>query len=297
MKLKDKVYDVLVKPIVNAELTEFKRVLARTIPTPDLEFEVELCGHCNMNCWGCNHFSPLCKEEYLDVQEYEKDIKRLGEIYNGEMYEIRLLGGEPLLHPEICRFMEVTRRYFPNGIVQIVTNGILLRNMKEDFWDTCKNNNVEIAVTYYPIKQSYDEIMWMGTAYGVRMLVNGVAGGGQPPKHHMMQNLYPLDVYGEQDINRMFLGCSSANGCHTLKHGRMYTCSIAPHIHRFRDYFGVDIHVSDRDSINIYTATADEINKFLALPIPFCKYCDVDHRQTDYHEWGPSNKEIGEWTL
>ena len=98
-----------------------------------LKFEMHVTEHCNLNCKYCNHFSPLAPEEYLSLEEYERDLARLAFLFDGEMQQIKLLGGEPLLHPHIKDFLTLTRQYFPNGIIKILTNGTLLLNMKDDF--------------------------------------------------------------------------------------------------------------------------------------------------------------------
>ena len=116
-----------------------------------LKFEVHVCEHCNLNCKGCYHFSPLAKEEFLDVVEWENDCKRLSILFDREMEFISLMGGEPLLHPKICDLLKITRKYFDIGDVSIITNGILLLDMDDDFWNTCRENNVTIRQTKYPI--------------------------------------------------------------------------------------------------------------------------------------------------
>jgi molybdenum cofactor biosynthesis enzyme MoaA len=46
---------------------------------------------------------------------------------------LRLLGGEPLLHPDITKFIKYAKRYFPETLIGIGTNGILLPKMKNKF--------------------------------------------------------------------------------------------------------------------------------------------------------------------
>ena len=77
-------------------------------------FEVHITEHCNLNCKGCYHFSPLAKEEYLDINEFERDLRRIYELCGDNVERITLLGGEPLLHPDINRFIEVTRKIYAN---------------------------------------------------------------------------------------------------------------------------------------------------------------------------------------
>ena len=95
-------------------------------PLTKLQFAFSVATHCNLNCKGCAHFSPLSKEEFPDFAEAERDFARLGELFHGKCSSISLMGGEPLLNPQIEDYCRMVRKYFPVGDVQIVTNGILL---------------------------------------------------------------------------------------------------------------------------------------------------------------------------
>ena len=99
-----------------------------------LHIEIHLTEHCNLKCKYCSHFSAIAKEEYYDVNKYKKDMKRLSKITGGKINVIQLLGGEPLLHPEINKLMNITRFYFPHTTIDIITNGLLLDKMPDSFW-------------------------------------------------------------------------------------------------------------------------------------------------------------------
>ena len=116
-----------------------------------LHFEVHLVEHCNLNCKGCAHFAPLAKEEYLDIVKYRHDILRLAELTNNDMAYIKLLGGEPLLHPKIEEIFDLTRSVFKNTPIILITNGINLPDMREKFWDSCRKNRIIVEITKYPI--------------------------------------------------------------------------------------------------------------------------------------------------
>ena len=78
-----------------------------------------------------------------------------------------------------------------------------------------------------------------------------------------------------------------------LRDGKLYSCSFAPHVFIFNDYFIQEIPVSEDDSIDILgDVTAKEVLDFLAHPIPLCKWCS-EKRPT--MEWGRTKKEKNEW--
>lgn len=99
--------------------------------------DVHVVDHCNLRCRGCVHFAPLARERSLDLGDYEADLSELATIpdIEGYFHGLYLMGGKPLLHPRITDVMSLTRQMLPGMRVLLVTNGILLRRMGDEFWD------------------------------------------------------------------------------------------------------------------------------------------------------------------
>ena len=262
----------------------------RTRKRETLRFEININKHCNLNCKGCDHFAPLSPTDCMDLDVYERDIKRMAELFHGEAWQIHLLGGEPLLNPNLLQYMQIARNYFPQAEIWIDTNGTLLQRMSEDFWQLCQKLYIGIMPTKYPVAVDYDALKKTVMERGLPYQYLGSSESGRTLWH------YPLDLEGKQDMHESFLNCSNANQCLTLENGRLYTCSIAPNIQAFNDFFQQHLELTDADGINIYSAkSGDEILEEMARPMPFCRYCDVKHRTYD-HPWEVSKKDIKEWT-
>jgi MoaA/NifB/PqqE/SkfB family radical SAM enzyme len=248
-----------------------------------LEFEIHVTTHCNLNCKSCSHFSPLQKEEFIDVDEFQRDCQRIAELSNGELKELRFLGGEPLLHKRIIDILRIARKYFPKADFIIFTNGILLPKQTEEFWKTCNKNHVRIHISKYPINLNRNEIDNLACKYNVKIRYDKVDWGR-----------YELDVKGSQNIEESFRFCGLSNLCINLYKGKLYTCPIIPFIHILNNYFQQNFAVCDYDYIDIYKVkNIDEIFSFLCKPIPFCKYCNTGKYKRI--EWGISKKDISEW--
>jgi len=250
--------------------------------------EVHVAEHCNLNCSGCNHFSSLAKEEYLQPEQFEKDMKRLAEL-SKDYFAIKILGGEPLLHPNITAFFDIARKYFPSTPIQVTTNGILLLKQSEEFWDNCKKNKITVSISQYPIKLNKKEIKKTAKAHNVNLVFNGSTAEERMCK-------LPLDLSGSQDIKKSFQKCAISWGCCvTLRDGRIYTCCIAAHIKFFNEYFKQNLAITDEDYVDIYKVNSKkEIINFLEKPFPFCRYCKTS--ETKFAQrWGISKNEITEW--
>lgn len=255
-----------------------------------LEFEVELAGNCNLNCWGCNHFSPLIKDDYLSLEEFRNDCERLGILFNHSIKRMKLLGGEPLLNKNIEQMIFVARQNFRKGEIQIVTNGVLLKSMPESFWKACRKNNIIINVTKYPISINYDEIIEISNKHHVKIYIPNNEGS-------KVQYKYAVDIEGKQDTMYAYTQCGQH--CHTLKHGKMYCCTFAPHMSRYKNTFKIEsMEISENDGIDIYKASSEqEILEFLSHPIPACRYCDIETRKKqEQFPWKVSTCSMEEWT-
>lgn len=264
---------------------------SRRLPRAMLSFEVALAEHCNLNCVGCSHFSPLAPPGFPDLEEFARDFKRLAGLFVERTQQIRLLGGEPLLNPDINKFLLVARECFPLTEIMIITNGLLLPQMDETFWEVCRENHIVISPTYYPVNFDYDAAAELAKAHDVEYRYFAVKG--------IKENFWKcvMDSQGLQDCGWNYCRCTAANSCIYLQHGRLYTCPTAPTAHYLNEAFGTQFHESPHDSIDIYQAkSAEEILEFLAKPIPFCRYCRQDIIIHDI-PYGQSKRELSEWTL
>lgn len=256
----------------------------------DMRIEVNLVDHCNLNCKFCDHFSPIAEKRFLDIKVFENDISRLAKLTNGTLGGLSLIGGEPLLHNEVPKFFEISRKYFPNAVIDMVTNGILLKN-NDEVWKALKNYNIKLLITTYPINIDYESIdkkaKELKIAYE-RFFMFGTDMKEKVSVHH------PFKLDGSVNKND-FIQCYHFNRCIALRDGKLYTCPIIPNSEHFNKYFNQNLTISEKDYIDIYKAKSfEEIAKFLAIRPAFCKYCDVTKRTG--HPYGISKKSISEWT-
>lgn len=269
-------------------LTEKGKML-KSQPLEELQFEVDITAHCNLNCKCCSQFSCIADEEYINIKRMEQDFKRLGQLFDGTASRIYLIGGEPLLHPQIMKCMQIARKYFYKGKISIFTNGILLLKCGEDFWNVCRDNEISIIVTKYPLPIDYQKIVdkmfeeeiffeFFDTSEDFKFMCN-----------------LGLDLDGQQNIIKSFANCGEANNCIKLKNGKLFTCTRPASIYKFNKFFGKNLEVSIEDYIDIYKANSrEEVLQKLASPIPFCRYCNK-FGERKAMEWGQTEKKIEEW--
>ncbi len=245
--------------------------------------EFHLVDHCNLNCAGCSHFAPLVRDEvFSDFSTFKRDLLRLSQIFT-DVYEIRLMGGEPLLHSGIKDFIEFSRQTFPKTNLSVSTNGVLLQKMPAAFWQTCAANNVLVKLTNYPINLDFLAIKQLGKSHHVRMKI--------PKRVNAFFQF--INIKGDSNPSQSFRNCRAMYTTPFLRDGNLYSCSFAPHVHFFNEYFKQSIPVTENDSIYILgDVTTQQVHTFLANPIPLCQWCKT---KRPYANWGRSKGDINEW--
>lgn len=269
---------------------EFVTFCIRQIRRSCLDFEVNIVDHCNLNCQCCNHFSPIAPASYLEYEVFKKDLEQIARLTEGNVGRIWLIGGEPLLHPNIVSFLYCARELFPQTHITLDTNGTLLLKQNEGFWEALRQTGIELTLTKYPISIDYEAIDKKMKLENVEYAYT-LSSKVLKTTYHL-----PLDLDAAQDEIESYMRCWHANECVTLRNGRIYTCPIAAHAHHFNEYFNKELYVGDANSISIYDVKdIEEILEFLKEPIPFCKHCNIKGYTFDL-PWNISKKEISEWT-
>ena len=275
------------------DIKELENCMKRLTPRSWLKvLVVNICDHCNLNCRGCDHFSPIAEKRFVSTDRLEKDLMRIKDILGENIGIISIMGGEPLLHPDLESILERAREIFPSTAIWLSTNGLLLLNQRDSFWKCCGGaNHIVLNVTKYPLEFDYDKAERTAREHGVEYRYYNKGTVEKTMGH------YPLDVSGSHDPADSFMHCFHANNeCNMLSEGRLYTCTIAPNIPIFNQRYGKHIPLTGEDGIDIYSVSGKrELFERLSRPMPICRFCDVRHR-TYEHDWGRSEGEMAEWT-
>ncbi|MGE5531373.1 MAG: radical SAM protein, partial [Bacteroidota bacterium] len=106
--------------------------------------EYSAAYHCNLNCAHCSHLSPYTPRGFPSCDSLAADLERLAIVLHTE--EFRLLGGEPLLNPELPTLAQIVRDSGITDTLVVTTNGLLLHRMDERLWPIIDR----LDVTIYP---------------------------------------------------------------------------------------------------------------------------------------------------
>ena len=248
---------------------------------------IPIIGYCNLNCKYCTSFSPLVTKEKVSSKEIERDLLRIKD--QGFLpREISFEGGEPLLHPQILEFIEDARDVFPPTTIVILTNGTLLKNFEESFFEKLVSLNCEIIIDDYFEKSDFSYFKEVADRINLSYEIHPCFS-----KEGYFFNLNlspPTRRYSFEENFRSFISCEKANKCITLLNHKLYTCGLAAYIFRLNEYF--HMNYPDR-GIDIYEHDGDKIAQFLARPRTLCGYCNFPEETNQNYK--PSAREKEEW--
>lgn len=249
--------------------------------------EYHITDHCNLNCAGCSHFSPLAEHWFVDPKDFEKEWKEVADC-GLKIKRIRILGGEPLLHPELGYMLKCIRCLFPDSDINVLTNGTLLKQRKTELLPIFIRNDISITVSWYP-----------GLNLNYKELLNGF------PKVEMYDKagFWNISLHDKADFPKEnFYSCFSGSiaKCNYLKDGRIYPCCVIPNLPHFFKYFDEAAAMDfakiplEEGSISVKDHTPEEIEKFLNTPTSFCAHCNVQNAKR-VHPWKITERKIDEW--
>lgn len=254
-----------------------------------VHLETHVCDHCNLNCKACNNFSPFVKEpSYADIDQFERDLKRLAELFSG-IGRFFLLGGEPLLAPKLCCDMiRCFRKYFPTNELRVLTNATLILSMKDGFWNCLRENDVIIHISLYPpVKERIDEIRQRLEEERIKYLVFREVETFV--KHW---TAYPFE---DEEYNNEH--CGSA-GCHYLRNGEISKCPDAILVDFMAKGHAEISGLRSNDSVKLADKTnAWELIDKIDSPIDLCQKCAFKRLEGIRWERVEEEAQLSDWLL
>lgn len=93
------------------------------------KLDLHLAHACNLHCEQCTHFSNYGINHVLTYQDVESNYRAWCERIVPQ--KLALLGGEPLLNRSIIKILVLSRYIWPDTIIELWTNGLLLDRYPE----------------------------------------------------------------------------------------------------------------------------------------------------------------------
>ncbi|MGH3564684.1 MAG: radical SAM protein [Pseudonocardia sp.] len=178
--------------------------------------EVVVSHHCNLRCRACAYLAPVQRVALADPKQLSQDLTKLRHAYHAS--EARVLGGEPLLHPELITVLSVIRESGICDTIRMITNGLRLTQAPRGFWDAID----EVSVSVYPGRalrpDAADAVRRAAEKHGVTLKF----------KHfnYFRESYTEIGTSNGDLVERIYRTCQMANiwRCHTVWRGKLYRC-------------------------------------------------------------------------
>ena len=227
---------------------------------PYLEYHV--ADHCNLNCKYCTHYSPLVPNAvFTDFEQWKMDLMQLKQ-YIDDIGVIRILGGEPLLNPQLPQFVEMTRRLFPKTIITVVTNGMLLDRISQELVDVMQRTISFFHISYYPpFEEKADAVK--------RFLVEKEIGFTMSP---LIAKFNKTQILEKNPDEEFFYSCFQAT-CTCIHQGKLAPCYAPFTTKYFNEAFGKNLPVDEGIDLYAEDNTTYDMKLKLLYPLERCQYC------------------------
>ena len=225
--------------------------------------EISVTHHCNLSCRSCSHLSPVMKRSFVDAGRVRADLATLAPYYHVDA--VRLLGGEPLLHPDLAGVIRAVRESGVGDSVEVWTNGMLLPRMPQLFWESVDR----VMVSSYPGAELSVHDIW-------KCFEAARAAGTSFSISHadVFRESHAEIPTTDDDLRRRVYATCLSRHCHNVEAGYFYKCPQAFFVSRL---LADESHAPTKDGVRLADSPtfAEELAAYLASPEPLhaCRYC------------------------
>ena len=245
---------------------------------------VNVVEHCNLRCRSCSHLSPALPKHFVDPDALCSDLTALARSYHANL--LKILGGEPLLHPNLLEIMLAARESQVADRLEIWTNGLLLPRMERRVWEAVDS----VRISLYPgrsLRQDrLDACVDLARRNNVSIRY----------KHYQaFQESYSEQGTDDSElVEKIYATCNSAHRwrCHTVANGWFFKCaqsymipkgmSLGPQA-TYRNGVQIEDSPEFRDRLLSYLTSPE--------PLPSCRNClgsagrYIEHQQVRPQEF------------
>ncbi|MDR0963124.1 MAG: radical SAM protein [Clostridium sp.] len=235
-----------------------------------LEFVVTT--RCNLRCRDCANLMQYYKTpSHIDKGTILRSIDRVFQLIDS-IVEVNLLGGEPLLHPDLPKILDKLGEYRSKiKTLNITTNGTILP--RQELLDALIRNNAMMTVSDYG-KRSGKRLQLITLLRDNGIDVKDLKDQVWNKPHTFCQNL----ARGQSEIAQTFKTCAAQ--CMEVLDGKLSYCVFQAHAENLHaipesDYESLDLFDEDLTKV----AVRELCNP--SRPLRACRYCTGMNYETE----------------
>lgn len=254
------------------------KIINNKLNTP-VNCEIDLSETCLLRCGYCAHCTHYFtdKDPIYSYENFAKDIGILKDVIHFDT--LHAMGGEPLLNKDLAKYLKLTKESKICNFLNIITNGILIRETDDEVFNTLDGMSVSIypSTSEETQQRVRDSVEYLKKNFP-KLLITVHSTPWFFKMCSIEKNKDP------QLVRKIYENCYRAQmKDFSMFNGKIYRCFmsrkqynyLSHHKHMIKDdieYLKADTH----DSVEIKEGiTAEELNVFLSQdePLESCKWC------------------------
>jgi 4Fe-4S single cluster domain len=256
---------------------------SKTALRPIERLELHVTHACNLTCESCSHYSNHNHRGHLALPEADRWMS----LWNNRLAveQVHLLGGEPTIHPELCGFISLVRRHWPNTFIKIRTNGFFLHRHPGLPALLAADGRAAISVAVHHdapeyrdhLKPVFDLLARWERDFAIRVEVDQSFQNWTRRYHGFGATMLPF----EDALPRASWDICPGRQCKQLFEGKIWKCApltylkmqkakfeLSPKWDFYLDYEPLEAACTDRE-LDLFIAEEDE---------PYCGMCSAHRR-------------------
>ena len=228
--------------------------------------DLVLTEKCTLKCVDCSNLmqyyaKPVDEDYEILTNSLEKFMNSVDYIY-----EIRIIGGEPLIYKKIDLVLKQLLSFDNYGKIHIYTNGTII--LKEDKMKVFCNEKVLFRISDYGehsrhVRRLEDSLKKLKVAYFTERITR-------------WQDCAKIEYHKRSDeLTKHIFGNCCVNQCITLLHGKIYLCPFAAHAENLNS-----IPKNKKDSVILSDFSSSELREliyklyFKTEKLEACNFCN-----------------------
>jgi organic radical activating enzyme len=231
-------------------------------------FELHPVEDCNLRCANCCNMSPFVARRRMTVDELRTQLTAMAPVLIADVFKI--MGGEPLLHPEIAKLIRAARESGVGRIVRVFTNGLLLKGMHDDFWSALDQLTISNYASAPVPERTLDLVRAKAVQFGFIVNIKPVTSFNE-----VLSVRYDAD---DTVVQKTYDTCWLRHRCIIVRNEHFYKCTRAAYAQDFHERVNREapppgFHADD-DGIPL-PASADQLRDYMnaTTPLASCHYC------------------------
>jgi uncharacterized Fe-S cluster-containing radical SAM superfamily protein len=258
--------------------------------------EFYLNHDCNLACSNCNRFNNFRITGSTNWETYLPLYKKWAKIVRFK--RIGIIGGEPLLHPNIIKIMSDLRKLWPSAHITLHTNGILLAKKNSELIDAIIHNNIMVKVSVHNEKLFDGAVKNIQSCFGkfkAKLTLEPLKIIRGTTEKSVNFEIWLFYVFHQNSLIERGLEYTLHSSdpqishaecdmktCHHMWEGKLYKCGVALVLPHLLAQFTEKLVVSKEDKnliIDYNPITVEGVKndsnilKTLENPIDQCKFC------------------------